>query len=284
MPRGLITLDSGLVVGTGWLREEADGRDIPYSGALYAADALPVSVDWRRWVPPPSNQEQTNACVGHATSKAVSSVAWTLAFPNGDTDETIAPDWSHYEASALECYFLAREIDGNTNQDQGTYPRSGMQAAASVGLCDLSLHPLNLSTSQRPSQDARAEGGYHRITRYESVPNNEQAVCSVLAQGYVIVWGWPVYEPDIRQVGADGLVPMPGRTSRQVGGHATLIVGYDRNRRLYWGPNSWGPTFGEHGYIYHHFDFVHRYGGDMWTPREGLVAPRGGWPQGEQAA
>jgi C1A family cysteine protease len=65
------------------------------------------------------------------------------------------------------------------------------------------------------------------------------------------------------------LVPVPTRHDRLRGGHAVLAVGYDHTRRLIIFRNSWGRTWGDHGYGYLPYAFFASADltWDFWTMR-----------------
>ena len=52
-------------------------------------------------------------------------------------------------------------------------------------------------------------------------------------------------------------MPFPNvRRERFLGGHAVLLVGYDKNRECYIVRNSWGKNWGDSGYFYMPFKVI----------------------------
>jgi C1A family cysteine protease len=46
------------------------------------------------------------------------------------------------------------------------------------------------------------------------------------------------------------------KRERLLGGHAVLLVGYDKTKKVFIVRNSWGDTWGDKGYFYMPFDVV----------------------------
>jgi C1A family cysteine protease len=71
-----------------------------------------------------------------------------------------------------------------------------------------------------------------------------------LASGYPVVFGFSVYESfETQEVARSGVVPLPKKGEKQLGGHAVLAVGYDDTAQSFIVRNSWGPSWGQDGYF-----------------------------------
>ena len=78
-----------------------------------------------------------------------------------------------------------------------------------------------------------------------------------LALGHPFTFGFSVYDSfDSAQVASSGVVPLPDRAERLLGGHAVYAVGYDMEARYFIVRNSWGPDWGQAGDCLMPFDFV----------------------------
>jgi C1A family cysteine protease len=54
-----------------------------------------------------------------------------------------------------------------------------------------------------------------------------------------------------------GNMPYPNtKRERLLGGHAVLLVGYDKRKKVFIARNSWGTNWGIKGYFYMPFDMV----------------------------
>ena len=72
-----------------------------------------------------------------------------------------------------------------------------------------------------------------------------------------------------RTVRRTGVLPVPARHDRLLGGHAVLAVGYDHAQRRIIFRNSWGPEWGDNGYGYLPYAFLRSSAltWDFWTMR-----------------
>jgi len=74
---------------------------------------------------------------------------------------------------------------------------------------------------------------------------------SCLAEGFPFVFGFSVYESfESDRVKSTGVVPMPKKGEKYLGGHAVMAVGYDQVRERFIVRNSWGARWGVDGYCY----------------------------------
>jgi C1A family cysteine protease len=91
-----------------------------------------------------------------------------------------------------------------------------------------------------------------------------------LAEGFPFVFGFTVYEAfESSAVARSGLVPMPRRGERALGGHAVLVVGYDAAVKKFLVRNSWGAGWGKEGYCWMPFAYLadRNLADDFWTIR-----------------
>jgi len=61
-----------------------------------------------------------------------------------------------------------------------------------------------------------------------------------------------------RPVTRTGVVPMPKKGEKQLGGHAMLIVGYDDDRQVFIVRNSFGRKWGLQGYCLIPYAYIMR--------------------------
>jgi C1A family cysteine protease len=60
---------------------------------------------------------------------------------------------------------------------------------------------------------------------------------------------------------------MPEPRESSLGGHAVLVVGYNKKTERFLVKNSWGPSWGQGGYFTLPFEYVPGYAFDAWTVR-----------------
>ena len=79
-----------------------------------------------------------------------------------------------------------------------------------------------------------------------------------LTNGYPVIMGFHVYTSFMSaNVARTGNMPYPNtRRERLLGGHAVLLVGYDKRKKVFIARNSWGTNWGHKGYFYMPFNVV----------------------------
>jgi peptidoglycan hydrolase-like protein with peptidoglycan-binding domain len=130
--------------------------------------------------------------------------------------------------------------------------------------------PITNPNAHRPSAastNAKYQiKSFHKIWRNDSLTtdtgtwiNNPKYLESLLHAGHDIVygthvagWSWPV--SGVVDVQLSGGEPLPSE-----GGHAMLMVGYDRPGDYFIVKNSWGSGCGQSGYVYLSYDYVRTY-------------------------
>lgn len=133
----------------------------------------------------------------------------------------------------------------------GAFLRACCKSLSRYGVCNERVWPYDPRlVAAQPSPEAQANARkYRRSIKYFKVQQTEYDICSVLSQGYPIMCGLrgpnknlkaignperPFLYPPTRQQWAER------RSTGSWGGHAVLMVGYDRTRRLFKFQNSWG--------------------------------------------
>ena len=194
--------------------------------------------------------------------------------------------------SALQIYYEARRIIGETEIDEGAYIRDGIKVVSQLGAGRATWWPyveenVFVDPPLKVDRDAlkRRVFGYHRI-----VTSNDMRTC--LAAGFPFVIGFTVYTGFLSERTAKtGIAAWPLSGERPVGGHAVCVYGYDddfrnsteaHNARLmgwddryipekaYLVRNSWGIEWGSTG----NFAIDARYlehpylADDAWTIRK----------------
>jgi C1A family cysteine protease len=141
--------------------------------------------------------------------------------------------------------------------DSGAQIRDCVKVLASTGAAPESLWPYDVTKfTKKPPASFYKVATKHQALRYERVDQTPDAMEQVLAKGYPIIMGFTVYESfESAKVAKTGMVPMPAKGERSMGGHAILVVGYDRKRRLFIVRNSWGSGWGDKGYFYVGYDY-----------------------------
>lgn len=244
--------------GLGWQADRPDPRDY-FAAVRPAFKALPDVVDLRPMCPPVYNQGSLGSC----TAQSVSFLAQFT-----DAEEKGVGRLP----SRLYVYYNTRVLQNSVNEDTGASIRNAMKALAVHGYCRSTSHTDdNTKFKVKPSAAAYAEGDARKLPAkgYFRVMQNTQAICEQINAGNPVVFGFTVFESFMSAaVRRTGIVPMPNPSKeKDVGGHATAIVGYDLPRGVFIVRNSWGTAWGMKGYCEMPIAMVtnSRIASDFWT-------------------
>jgi C1A family cysteine protease len=243
----------------GWNPDLPDHRDLQYSivrpGAL--AIALPPSVDLSAQCPAVYDQGQLGSCTANAIGGAFQFELMKQKLPS-------------FNPSRLFIYYNERVLEGHVKVDSGAQIRDGIKSVATLGVCDEVLWPYLITKfALKPVKNAYTKAKKNLAIQYTRLNNaviNELKSC--LASGSPFVFGFTVYEGfESDAVAKSGILQMPGKDEKMVGGHAVLAVGYDDLKKAFLVRNSWGDTWGLKGYFYMPYDYITstNLADDFWT-------------------
>jgi C1A family cysteine protease len=232
---------------------------------------LPNSVDLRQWCSPIENQLNLGSCTANA-GVGLLEYFERRAFGN------------HIDASRLFLYKATRDLMQVTG-DTGAYIRSTLGAMVLFGIPPEKYIPYDISKFDiEPSaflyafaEDFKAIQ-YYRLDQSGVNPGDLLArIKANIAAGLPSEFGFPVYD-SIRQASTTGKIPFPCGGEKMLGGHAIDAVGYDDNMKItntncnlvttgaFLIRNSWGTSWGDHGYGWLPYDYVlEGLAVDWWT-------------------
>jgi C1A family cysteine protease len=173
--------------------------------------------------------------------------------------------------SRLYLYYNARVMQGTVRSDSGSQVRTGIKTAAKQGFCPEKMWSYDISQfKKKPTPDCYAEGKKHRALKYMRVERDIEHLKACLEEGYPIGFGFTVFESfESAAVAKTGMVPMPKKGEKNLGGHAVAIVGFDDNLQCFIVRNSWGKKWGKKGYFYMPYAYIlnKKLSSDFWTIR-----------------
>lgn len=213
----------------GYRRGLLDFRDLPY--VSLTRSTLPDSVDLRPQMPPVWDQGELGSCTSHAILAAVQH---RLKADN--------PTAHVIDGSRLAHYYMERAFEGTESIDNGAEIRDGIKIVLADGVVPESDWPYDISKfTERPPQTLYHKALDYKVTQYQSILQDGSSyhIRHALAEGLPIIIGFSVFESfESNAVAQSGIVPMPQRSEKMVGGHAVLIVGYQDRQFIV--RNSWG--------------------------------------------
>lgn len=254
-PRGT----GGRIKLRSWRPELPDPRDHRYklSGAVLPVAVAPLGSRTRI-----HDQGYTSSCTGHAAT----SMLETRLGMTGDTGQL----------SRLFPYYLAREIIGETDRDEGAYIRDVIKSMVNAGVPKETYWRFNSKNMlRRPSTSAYHHGELFRQSVearklvYERITTLEELL-DAIANGNPVTFGFLAYEHFYGLDSLHHLYRMPTADERPIGGHAVMADGYSMTDRYVWVQNSWGTRWGKRGYFKMPFEWFTnpaRLTDDMWTLR-----------------
>lgn len=233
-----------------WKPDKLDTRDYKYN---VTPKASPNIVDLRSFCSPIENQGSLGSCTGQAIAGAIELLNKRNRKPT--------------DVSRLFIYYYERLLLGTVNYDSGAYIRDGIKATNHYGASLESYWPYDIRKfRQEPISEAKNDAQQRKVTRYERV-NDFNGCIDALSNGYPVVIGFYVYDSFVSaSVTKTGIMPYPNtRREKLLGGHAVLLVGYDKNKKVFIVRNSWGTNWGDKGYFYMPFNVINpNMSSDYW--------------------
>ncbi len=239
----------------GWLPDIPDQRDFLYTG-IRPALRLPKTVDLRPYCSTVEDQGALGSCTANA-------LAGNLEF----LDEKASPGWT--DVSRLFIYYNERLVEGTVSSDSGAMLRDGIKTLRKYGVCSESIWLYDIAQfAVKPAKNCYADAKKYVIQSYYRLNSHtERLVC--LADGYPFVFGFAVYESfESEQTAKTGVVSLPKKGERMVGGHAVMAVGFDEKARRFLVRNSWGASWGMGGYFTMPYAYLETLADDFWTIRK----------------
>ena len=239
----------------GWLPDIPDQRDYFYK-AIKPKIKLPAEIDLRKYCSAIEDQGNLGSCTAQA-------LAGNLEFLDNQ------PDSVYTDVSRLFIYYNERVLRDSEAFDSGAFLRDGIKTLKKTGYCREKIWPYKIEQFKlKPPALCYKEAKNHLISSYYRLSSlTEMLVC--LADGYPFVFGFTVYESfETEKVKRTGIVPMPKKDERPVGGHAVLAVGYNQKQKRFLVRNSWGKAWGKDGYFTMPYEYLETQAADFWTIRK----------------
>jgi C1A family cysteine protease len=239
----------------GWVPDRPDQRDYLYR-AIRPVIRLPKKVDLRDFCSAVEDQEALGSCTANA-------LTGNLEYLDHKIDD------EYKDVSRLFIYYNERELEGTVDYDAGASLRDGIKTLRKQGACWEDTWPYVIEKfNHKPPKRCYIEAKKHRIESYHRIGMlSEMLTC--LAEGYPFVFGFSVYESfQSKRVAETGVVNMPRKKEKAIGGHAVLAVGYNQKQKRFLVRNSWGIKWGMKGYFTMPYEYLETLAADFWTIRK----------------
>jgi hypothetical protein len=244
----------------GLLTSDARYQQVPllpsYSGVKYTE--IPVRVSLKKYCPVPGNQGKTGACVGWAVGYGALTIQ--RAIHDKLTDQ------AHITQAANSAAFLYNQVRRNkTDCAEGAYLEDGLALVKSSGDClEQSFNFDKNDCAAQPNSAQIDEASRYRVQDFAAVfaldeePKSKIGkACKILATQTPLVVGLGVTQSFFEVLpGADTWNPNP--VEPVSGYHAMVLVGYNSVEKYFDLLNSFGPSWGQNGFIRLSFDDFER--------------------------
>jgi C1A family cysteine protease len=237
-----------------WVRDLPDPRDVAYK----SLHAVPQQIDPNLYIdlsplmPPVWDQNYEWSIEGGKLTQtgtdgqgACTQFASTAALLYAEKKVNPNSQW-FYPAWDFGYYNMRVKLEkGSAADDAGGEIRDAVKSLATWGMCDLYLWPYDDEHfSEEPDAAAYIAATKHKAESYISLARDMFEFAHCLSSGSPIIAGITLPESFEDSTPTTGILELPKKGEKIVGGHAILIVGIDwKNKRLLI-RNSWGLDFG----------------------------------------
>ncbi|MEB3196200.1 MAG: C1 family peptidase [Candidatus Sericytochromatia bacterium] len=198
---------------------------------------MPIKVDLRGRCSPIYDQGDLGSCTAFAMGKGAREFLQRI---RGEQPTPL---------SALYLYYETRKLRNAVHLDSGATITDTMRAIAQAGVAPETSWPYQIAFfTEQPPPAAYSQAPAWKLTTGVQLAGLED-IKRALARKQPVVFGMRVYQT-FRDVGSDGMLPMPQPGDVMVGGHAVVAVGYDNRRQVLIVRNSFGTFWGDQGYFY----------------------------------
>ncbi len=227
----------------GWKPDLPDHRDHTFARKATVVSSV-LDLRTSPCMPPIYDQGQLGSCTANG---------WARCFEYDQRKQK----QMDFMPSRLQIYYNERKLDGTVHQDAGAQIRDGAKALAKFGVGSEKLWPYTVNKYRTaPPKAAVTDALRHLAVVYERIDNSKaDNIKHALSLGFPVVFGATLYESfESDAVAADGVVPMPSKDEKVIGGHCMAIVGYTKDHWIV--ANSWGTSWGDKGYCYIPFAYL----------------------------
>lgn len=249
--------------GTGYLRDVHDDRDFKIKFSTPLSIDYPDIVDLRRFSPIVFDQQSLNSCTASAVALIYDWIHNRI-YNNDMNSRAFIP-------SRLFLYYNTRVISNNNYKDSGSSIRDTIKTIATIGICPESLWPYKINKfNVKPHGACYVSAKFNKTVQYLRVNQTSDQIerCLAISKN-PIVFGINIYDSwyDNKDLRKSGRIHMPLPNEKLIGGHAMVIVGFNKKDKYFIVQNSWGKSWGDKGFCYIPYDYIldRKYAWDFWV-------------------
>lgn len=211
-------------------------------------------VDLRELCPPVFDQGNLGSCTANAIAGAYHFVE--------DPKNSFMP-------SRLYIYYNERMIEGTTEYDSGSSIEDSVISITKYGTCEEDYWPYDISKyTDKPTIECYTQGEENKCINHKKLEQKLEVLKQCLVNGQPFIFGFVVYESfETDDVELTGVMTMPNKTDKKLGGHAVMAVGYDDIDECFIIRNSWSDKWGDKGYFYMPYEYIldNNLASDFWV-------------------
>ncbi|MBD5213549.1 MAG: C1 family peptidase [Bacteroidales bacterium] len=249
-----VLTDNGFESRTKPLRPSAKVVERPLEEEYTPAKDLKAasSVDLRKYLSKPRNQNDTPACASFAVAGMYEAL-WNR-YNAGEELHKLSPAFLFYNSNVIE-----------KQASEGSNFYAQLDVLTKKGICEERFYDIDISKDgfTLPPVEAYGDAEKHRLikalqipisrtsNKFDDLKANHELLTKALTEGYPVGISLKIYDEFLNS--PFGHISRPNEaTTRQEEGslHAMLIVGYNDEDKYYILRNSWGEQWGDNGYCY----------------------------------
>lgn len=250
-----------------WRPSPLDPRNVVTEVSDQAIAAAPAEFDpTGKFLPPPAGVTSIPSVVDQLQIGSCTANAFRTALQRALMAAGISPS----EVSRLHIYGGERSIEGTFPSDSGAIGHDAFKFARRQGVAYETYWPYGDGSTfavQADYQHAQNAEAKYFIAQYSHPHPDADTFKAVLSGGKYICFGFTVYNAfESAEVASSGVVPLPVRGEKILGGHEVVAVGYlILDGKLYFiCQNSWGTGWGKSGFFLMPAEYLFGYGTSDW--------------------